>query len=511
MENVSFGILTILFASIVFFYSWKHQTRANYTYAILLLLLGGIFLRAYTSADLFLHPWDERYHALVAKNMIHHPFRPTLYDNPVLPYNYKNGAGNHIWLHKQPMPLWAMAASMWLFGTNEIALRLPSVILSTIGIWLTFSIGSFFFSKRTGYLAAFFYAINGLIIELSGGRVATDHVDIFFLFFIELSIYLSIQFVKRKSILYNVFAGIAMGAAILSKYLPALIVVPIWLFIVVDSGKFKTKSVVFHLSVFLAACAAISLPWQFYIFKTFPLEAGWEASFNIRHITESLDGRTGSFFYFIDRIRINYGELIYLPVLWFLWKTMKSFHDKRLLAVSIWFLVPLLFFSLAKTKMQGYILFTAPALFLITSDFYFMLHDYKRNHKQKWLFCILMVLLIVLPIRYSIERIKPFSQTDRSPQWVIDLKQINDGRYNNAIVFNYDHPIEAMFYTDFTVYSAIPEREKISGLIEQGYTVILNDNGNIPADIRKMEGLIIEKIPAADRGQTSQDFPTATR
>ncbi len=511
MENLLFGIPTILFASIVFFYSWKYQTRANYTYAILLLMLGGLILRAYTSADLFLHPWDERYHALVAKNLIQHPLRPTLYDNPILQYNYKNWAGNHIWLHKQPLPLWTMAASMWLFGTNEIALRLPSVVLSTIGIWLTFSIGSFFFSKRIGYLAAFFYAINGLIIELAGGRIATDHIDIFFLFFIELSIYLSIQFVKKESILCNVFAGIAMGAAILSKYLPALIVVPIWLFIVVDSGKFKTKSVVFHGSVFLIACAAISLPWQFYIFKTFPLEAGWEASLNIKHITEPLDGRTGSYFYFIDRMRINYGELIYLPVLWFLWKTMNSFHDKKLLAVCIWFLVPLLFFSLVKTKMQGYMLFTAPALFLITSDFYFTVAEYKQNHKQKWLFGILMVLLIVLPIRYSIERIKPFSQTDRSPQWVIDLKQFNEGKYSNAIVFNYNHPVEAMFYTDFTAYSTIPDKNTISGLIAQGYTVILNDRGNIPADIKNIEEVIIEKIPAADRELTSQGFPTATR
>jgi 4-amino-4-deoxy-L-arabinose transferase len=110
--------------------------------------------------------------------MIQHPLMPTLYDNPLLSYDYKSWIANHIWVHKQPLPLWGMALSMWLFGVNEIALRLPSIIMSTIGIYLTFVIGSYFFSRKTGYLAALLFSINGLIIELTAGRVATDHIDI---------------------------------------------------------------------------------------------------------------------------------------------------------------------------------------------------------------------------------------------------------------------------------------------------------------------------------------------
>jgi hypothetical protein len=79
------------------------------------------------------------------------------------------------------------------------------------------------------------------------------------------------------------------------------------------------------------------------------------------------------------------------------------------------------------------------------------------------------------------------------------------------VVFNYNHPVEAMFYTDFTAYSTIPDKNTISGLLAQGYTVILNDRGNIPADIKNIEGIIIEKIPDTDLELTSQGFPTATR
>ncbi len=163
-----------------------------------------------------------------------------------------------------------------------------------------------------------------MIIELTAGRIATDHIDIFFLFFIEIAIVFSILFAQKRKLVFNVLTGVSIGAAILSKWLPALIVIPIWLLIVIDSEKFKTKEIIFHFIILITTCCLVFLPWQIYIFDAFPLEAKWEASFNFKHITEVLDERTGPIYYFIDKIRINYGELIYLPLIWFLWKYIKK-------------------------------------------------------------------------------------------------------------------------------------------------------------------------------------------
>lgn len=332
MNDLLYSIPTIIFCAIGYYFSWRHYSRNNLTIAVLLLMVCGLLLRIYTSSDFFLHSWDERYHALVAKNLMNHPLKPTLYDNPILPYDYRNWVGNHVWVHKQPLPLWIMSASMWLFGINEIALRLPSIILTTIGIWLSFIIGRYFFNKKIGYLTAFLFSINGLIIELTAGRIATDHIDIFFLFFIEIAIVFSILFAQKRKLVFNVLTGVSIGAAILSKWLPALIVIPIWLLIVIDSEKFKTKEIIFHFIILITTCCLVFLPWQVYIFNAFPLEAKWEASFNFKHITEVLDERTGPIYYFIDKIRINYGELIYLPLIWFLWKYIKNIKDKKRLA-----------------------------------------------------------------------------------------------------------------------------------------------------------------------------------
>ena len=498
MSNLLFGILTILMCAIGYFFSWKYWTKDNYKIAILLLVICGLFLRIYTSADFFLHSWDERYHALVAKNLIRHPLIPTLYDNPVLTYDYRSWVANHIWVHKQPLPLWGMAASMWLFGINEIALRLPSILLSTIGIYLMYIIGSYFFNKKTGYLAAFFFSVNGLIIELTAGRVATDHIDIYFLFFVELAVVFSIYFAQKGKMIFNMLAGISIGAAILSKWLPALIVLPIWLLLVVDTGKFKPKEILTQFIILIVTSILVFLPWQIYIYHAFPLEARWEAGFNLKHITEALEEQTGPFYYFINKIRINYGELIYLPLLWFLWKTLKNPGDKKRLAISIWFMVPFLFFSYAITKMQAYLLFASPALFIMTAEFWHMLAAYRKNHRLKWIFNLILILLIALPIRYSIERIKPFDKTDRNPQWVKDLKTLNESKFKKGILFNYNNPIEAMFYTDITVYQNIPENNILMNLQQKGYYILINDNGNVPERIKTVTGIKTVKLTSAN-------------
>ena len=91
------GAWIILLCALGFYGSWRAQAKGNHKLALLLLVLCGAALRLYTASDLCLHAWDERYHALVAKNLIGHPWVPTLYDKPVLAYDFKNWTANHVW------------------------------------------------------------------------------------------------------------------------------------------------------------------------------------------------------------------------------------------------------------------------------------------------------------------------------------------------------------------------------------------------------------------------------
>ncbi|HBH27220.1 MAG: glycosyltransferase family 39 protein [Desulfofustis sp. PB-SRB1] len=370
MNNVTFGILALIYASLFYYWSWRYQQRHRYKTAILLMIAGAVGLYGYVIADFFLHYWDERYHALVAKNLLKHPFIPTLYDNPVLPYDFREWSANHIWVHKQPLPLWGMAAGMWVFGIHEIALRIPSVILVSISISLVFAIGSYLFNRRIGYFSAFLFSINGLVISLMSGRRTTDHVDIFFMFFVLLAIFLSVQYCRKQNRYFAPLIGVSIGLAILSKWLPALIVLPIWLLLVLDTSHCNRKEAAVDLCIIVATLSVVFLPWQFYIFETFPKEAGWESKYNFRHLTEVIEGHSGSVFFYLNRIRINYGELIYLPLGWFFYRTYRQMSNKKRLAVLVWFMVPFAFFSAVTTKMQGYLLFAAPTLFYMTGEFF---------------------------------------------------------------------------------------------------------------------------------------------
>lgn len=475
MDNQTWGIITILLSFAGYLLAWKYQRQDQYVLAVFLLVLSGFMLRFFSSADFFLHEWDERYHALVARNMMDHPFKPMLYADPLLPYDYREWIGNHIWLHKQPMPFWVMATSMHIFGINEIALRLPSVLLTSTGIWLTYSIGKYLFSRRVAFLAAFLYSVNGLIIELSAGRTAVDHIDVFFLFFIELAVFFSIQFIRKHNAWYNVLAGLSLGAAILTKWLPALVVLPVWVLLVIDGARLNKKQIILQFLVLIGVCVLVFLPWQVYIHMAFPREAAWESQFMIRHLGEPVEGRGGPFYFYLDHIRINYGELIYLPLIWFLWKTVRDPGNYRLLAISIWIWVPLVFFSLVSTKMQAYILFTAPALFIITADFFHMLAGYRKHPRFGWLVYVVLVLIIVLPARYCIERVKPFDRMERNPQWVRQLRELEVSDPSKTVMFNYPRPVEAMFYTGMTVYPAVPPPETIREIQDKGYRVLIND------------------------------------
>ena len=151
----------ILILASIFCYT-INKTRA----AVFLLLLGALGLRIFMIIlDPFLNEWDERYHALVAKNMMSRPLVPRLWPEAVLPYNYKEWCCNYIWLHKQPMFLWQMALSMKIFGVNEIAVRLPSLLLNTLQVWLTYRIGVLVHNKKLGYIAALMSALSYFALE----------------------------------------------------------------------------------------------------------------------------------------------------------------------------------------------------------------------------------------------------------------------------------------------------------------------------------------------------------
>ena len=437
----------------------------------------GLALRFRLSQDKCLHKWDERFHALVAKNLINHPLEPTLYENPLLNYDYKEWYSNHIWVHKQPLPLWLIATSYRIFGVTELATRIPSFLFSVLAIFITYLLGQAFFTKKTGILSAFFISINGVIIEIGAGRIATDHYDILFLAFIEISILFAYYNSKNKSTSLAILSGIFIGFAIITKWLPALIVLPIHLTMLLQFKASKNEIIKFLLFSFIASIV-IAAPWQIYILRNFTLEAKWEYYHHWLHLSSQLDGQPDDgWLHYLNNIRIKYSEIIYIPLVYLVYKLAKSkFRDYTLLTLFIWISIPLIFFSFAKTKMTGYILFISPALFIVTAFFFFDLKDKLINEFSskglKVLSWILLVLMIALPVRYCFERTSFGFEKPKHEEYCDDYKKFQNRFQKKSVVLNIEYPIEFMFYTNATAYSINKlEKSDFEAIKNKGYKI----------------------------------------
>jgi 4-amino-4-deoxy-L-arabinose transferase-like glycosyltransferase len=562
--NLVWGLAALAAAGLLFGYAWRAWRRGRPEAAAAAIVAAGLVLRMYAGCDLFLHTWDERYHALVAKHLVEHPLVPTLYDHPVLPYDYRDWRSNHVWLHKPPLALWLMAAGMRLLGPDEIAMRLPSLLLSALAILLTYVIGSHLGGRRVGLLAAAFQAVNGYLLQLPGGRVAVDHVDNALIFFVELAILGAVLQVRswRRGpatepgsepgtaggtgwseglaafLLATLAIGAVCGLAVLAKWLPGLLPIPVWL--ALAWRRQPPRRLAAGLLAMTAACVAVALPWQLYIRAAFPLEARWEAAYNLHHLAVPIEGLGGSPLFYLLRMPRFFGELIYLPLAWFLvslvypaWQRSQRSRPSRragtpqpaseaapegrqaleLLPLAVWLLLPLVAFSLAATKLGGYIMIAAPALFIVEASFWLWLWDRRprrggarhahdaRNARRAAAAALCwaaLVLLPLLPLRYTVERMKIRPGYDRNPPWVRALRalpaQLGPGP---VVLFHLDRPLEAMFYTPYIAYEGVPTPAQARHLLAAGYRVVVLDAAAAPPDLYRLPGVEMrrEAIP----------------
>jgi len=327
----------------------------------------GLFM---AMLDPFLWMWDEMYHALVAKHILLDPLRPTLYHTPVLPYDYRNWTFNHVWLHKQPLFLWQMALSIKLFGTNELAVRLPSVVMHALVPLMVYRIGSLTVSRAAGFYAAMLFAFANYPLELLTGLHATDHNDIAFLFYTCASLWAWAEHHRSGTWKWALAVGLFAGCAILNKWLAGLLVFGIWgLASMVTAEDIRD----FFLRMrFIAGafvlCVAVVLPWQLHIHSAFPAEAGHELEMVHRHFSEVVEGHAGDLSYHFDKgLKKIYGSgdlmalMLALGLVLFALRTWDKGHRWGMIAGVA---VVYGFYSLAATKMTAFTLIASPVLFI---------------------------------------------------------------------------------------------------------------------------------------------------
>ncbi len=453
--------------------------NTNQRFLLVAILLLGLGLRFSISNKAYLRPWDERYHALVAKDIWHAPLKPMLYKDPVLDYDYRFWNRNHVWLHKPPLTLWVIGTSTALFGNHALAVRIPSLVFSLASILLVFLIGRQFFTTSAALFAALIFSIFSKGIALSTGMDPTDHVDTLFAFLVLLGTYLGVVWRNDPTWKRSLLLGLILGATYLCKSLPAMILIPIWAALLWEKSGINLRNA----GALFTGAILLALPWAIYTKSHFPLEAAYESDYNWRHLTEVIEGHGGDWSYYLGKISEWLGVLFFVNLLMLILISVKT-KFKKFLWLILWILIPLLIFSLSTTKMEGYVFVSAPAYSLL---FGFVLSEIQnRIEKRKNLIVTAVAcVLLIQPVRSVVGLWERFQAEDYSVYWPEEIMQFTDGE--NFILFNDEDYIQTMFFFDGIAYKNLPTKKHLD--IAKGQ--------NVPVFIRRHEGMELDSLKGA--------------
>lgn len=498
------GLLASIFLSIYLFFKKKNE---YFYFFVISTFLSGFFI---STLDSFLILWDEQFHALVAKNLLNDPFHPTLYRAPLLDYDYRDWTSNHTWLHKQPLFLWQIAISLKIFGLTEFGVRFPSVILHALTSIIVFRMGKLMINEKVGFIAGLLMTISYFPLELVAGRFSTDHNDIAFLFYVSASIWMLCEYINDRRILWVYLLGIAVGCAVLTKWLTGLLALGIWVLIIIFQ-YFRRKSYVLQeirrwgLS-FGIACV-IFLPWQIYSYLIFPLEFKHEANLNRKHFFESVESHGGNWrFHFEEGISTLYGPGDLIPYILIIGLILLYFSlnrtEYRLILFSALVLV-YGFFTIAATKMLAFVLIVAPVLYLglatAIDKILFILEKKIRNETFIRLASTLIVFICVYTamnltaIRESHTNLNPLNNHNRAyklrEKAFIDSIASSD-LGDKVVIFNASlnerAEIPIMFYTDYVAYARKPTSHEVDMLRNHKYDVYIVNPDSVDSNTRSL-------------------------
>lgn len=423
------------------------------------------------------------------------PFVPKLHtDNPV-PRNPFYWTDSEIWLHKQPVFLWQMALSIKLLGSSLLAVRLPSIIMQLVMSWLIFRIARNLGEPSTvSLIAASFFLASRYMIEMSVGVVGMDHNDVAYSFYFLLCYWLLSHYIQTNGIknawLIAIGIGVFCGLAVMNKWLIAWVVFGSWFIWIIWKGKSwnARKRHLLYLILSFIVHLIVMLPWQIYVSRSFPEHYQAAQEFNVRHISEALEGHTGNWLYYITIMPYQYsflvlGVLSIGSILFFKHLFKKAHFVILVFPVIVYYL----FFSvIVETKSYNYVSYLQPMVFIIAAIFLYKLDAWLSTRislYKKGVFALISIIIIVDlndPIamyQYHVED---------EGQYLFNMEDRKQKRHNTAVysslsgkfgemdlVFNLPEfeNIDCMFFSGGNSYSGIPTPEIRDSLINQGYTL----------------------------------------
>jgi 4-amino-4-deoxy-L-arabinose transferase-like glycosyltransferase len=274
------------------------------------------------------------------------------------------------WFEKPPLTYWLTAAGHLARLPDEWAARLPEALISAgflVFFYLTLArefspqmalAASAILATSAGWLAYSFAALTDLPMAAALGAAM-----------------LITLFDKQRA----VFAGALLGVSILGKgFVPVVLFVP--LLLVVPARRIAT----------LTSAAIVAAPW-FILCWVRNGSAFWDDFFWKQHVarflTPSLE-HVQPFWYYIPVLLA--GLFPWTPLAGLLARR-ELYSDRRVRLLAGWVLYGLVFFSIARNKLPGYLLPLFPAVAIVLAA------AYQAAPVKAWWLAACALLLVALP------------------------------------------------------------------------------------------------------------------
>ncbi len=478
-------------------------------WSISILFVASICLGfGFALIDPFFHIWDEQYHALVAKNLLANPLEPRLFLHSPLNTDYTDWTRNEVWLHKQPLSLWQIALSIGIFGKSVLAVRIPSILFHALLVFPIYRMGKLVYNQKSGIIAAIIFTLLNYPLELAAGVFTADHVDVSFLFYITLSGWAWFEYQDSKSKKWLVLIGVFSGFAVLTKWLVGLLVYA-GFGLVTLLYDFRKKNMLDLFSALLIT-VLIAAPWQLNCWINFPSEFAHEMAYNSKHLFEVIEDHGGDWRFYWDNISLIYksGLIIQLVIVLSLISLIFSsvnLRHKLFLLTTIFF--PYLFFSIAATKMDSFLVIVIPLVTVVvvgeTSKLSNLISLFVRSAKLKTIartvFLVYISFVLINPKKIVQNHLfaEDFDPTHRLQRIAINefISTYAFPENEKVALFNADMQLRKnivwMFYKDIAAYNHRLYGEDKWKLLDDGYTIYI---------VKELEGsettkYLVEKHP----------------
>jgi 4-amino-4-deoxy-L-arabinose transferase-like glycosyltransferase len=281
-------------------------------------------------------------------------------------YNYE------IRTAKPALLYWLQAISFALLGVTEFAARLPAVLCGLGSVWVTYELGRRMFSASTGFLAALILA-SCVEFCLISHAATPDPPLVLFLMLVFYCYWAGSEGERRW---WFVPAGAFAGLAVLTKG-PIGVLLP-GLIILLHLAWTRRLDKLWDRRLLLGALAFIAVAAPWYAMVTLDTKGKWIQAFvmkeNLDRFQNPADGHRGQFYYHVAGLVV-----LFVPWCAFLLATFINAYrgvrqvdetsatdtrDKFKFLV-VWFLVYLILFSIAATKLPNYVLPMYPAMALL--------------------------------------------------------------------------------------------------------------------------------------------------